>query len=171
MHLVRHSLPDPDRHAALTRAVVIGLGNAFRRDDGVGPAVAAAVEAMRLPGVRVVCPAETTAILDAWDGAALAVVVDAARGGAPGRVRQCDLADLVEETPVSSHELSLRQTYELARALGRAPGRVVVVGVDVADTGYGTGLSPAVAAALPQVLDVVRCLIPAQVQEPRHQHP
>lgn len=155
----------------MTRAVVIGLGNTFRRDDGLGPAVAAAVEAMRLPGVRVVCPAETTAILDAWDGAALAVVVDAAAGGRPGRVRRCDLDDLTEETPVSSHELSLRQTHELARALDRAPGRVVVVSVDVADTGYGTGLSPAVAAALPEVLDAVRRLITEQVQETRHQQP
>ena len=37
----------------LTDSVVIGIGNDHRRDDGVGPAVARAVAARSLPGVRV----------------------------------------------------------------------------------------------------------------------
>ena len=157
--------------------MVIGVGNRYRRDDGVGPEVAAAVEALRLPGVRVLrCGTETTAILDAWDGAGLAVVVDAAVvdaavGGTPGRVRQCALDDLAAQTPVSSHELSLRQTYELARALDRAPGSVVVVTVDVADTGHGVGLSAAVAAALPELVRVVQRVVGQQTQEAGHQQP
>jgi hypothetical protein len=32
--------------------LVIGYGNSLRRDDGVGPRVAEAVEALQLPGVR-----------------------------------------------------------------------------------------------------------------------
>ena len=172
MHLVRHPLSHRDGEAALNAAVVIGVGNSYRRDDGVGPAVAAAVEALGLPGVRVLrCGTETTAILDAWAGAGLAVVVDAAAGGTPGRVRRCDLDDLAEQRPVSSHELSLRQTYELARALGRAPDCVVVVTVDVADTGHGVGLSPAVAAALPEAVRVVERAVGDQAQETRHEQP
>ena len=157
--------------------MVIGVGNTFRRDDGVGPAVAAAVEALAFPGVRVLrCGHETTAILDAWAGAGLAVVVDAAvvdstAGGTPGRVRQCELDDLVEERPVSSHELSLRQTYDLACALDRAPDRVVVVTVDIADTGHGVGLSPAVAAALPEAVGVVARGVGEQAQKAGHEQP
>jgi hydrogenase maturation protease len=150
----------------LTAAVVIGVGNSYRRDDGVGPAVAAAVEALRLPGVRVVhCAAETTAILDAWDGAGLAVVVDAAAGGTPGRVSHCGIDDFVERTAVSSHELGLKQSYELAVILGRAPDSIVVVTVDVSDTGHGVGLSPPVAAALPEAVRVVA----AQTEKARDQ--
>ena len=157
--------------------MVIGVGNSYRRDDGVGPAVAAAVEALALPGVRVLrCGNETTAILDAWAGAGLAVVVDAAvvdstEGGEPGRVRQCELDELAVQRPVSSHELSLRQTYDLACALDRAPGRVVVVTVDVADTGHGVGLSPAVAAALPEALGVVARAVGEQAQKTGHEQP
>lgn len=153
----------------MTAAVVIGLGNAFRRDDGVGPAIAAAVHDMRLPGVRVVCTVETATMLDAWQGTEVAVVVDAAAGGTPGRVRRCELGDLIEHPALSSHELSLTQAYELARALGRAPGRVVIVSIDVADTGYGQGLSPAVAAALPEAVRAVVRLVGGQIQEPLHQ--
>lgn len=137
-------------------AVVIGVGNTFRRDDGIGPAVAAAVEQRRPPGVRVLsCAGEMTQIMDGWEGAEVAVVIDAAIGGAAGEVRCCGLDDFVDATPFSSHELSLRNTFELADALDRAPHSVVVVTVGVTDTGHGEGLSPPVAAALDRAVDVV----------------
>lgn len=142
--------------------VVIGIGNSFRRDDGVGPAVAAEVMARHLDSVRVVtCAADPVALLDAWDGAAMAVLIDAVVGEQPGRVRSCLLQDFAEATPVSSHDLGLRQAYELGRALGRAPRSVVVVTVDVADTGHGQGLSAPVLAALPDALRAVLALVNA----------
>lgn len=144
--------------------VVIGLGNELRRDDGVGPMVAAEVSRLCPTGVRVVtCPVEPTAILDAWDGAELAVIVDAvATPDAPdiqdvldaanleaGRVRSCAIADVADAGGCSSHEMSLPQIYELGLALGRVPQRVVVVVVGAADLGHGVGLSAPVAAAVP----------------------
>ncbi|AQT79729.1 hypothetical protein B1R94_11325 [Mycolicibacterium litorale] len=135
--------------------VVIGVGNELRRDDGVGPAVAAEVARQCPPGVRVVtCAVEPTAILDAWDGTELAVIVDAVSSAQPtdvraGRVRPCTVADVADAGGCGSHEMSLPQIYALGRALGRVPGRVVVVAVDAADVGYGVGLSAPVAAAVP----------------------
>ena len=150
--------------------VVMGIGNSFRRDDGVGPAVAAAVGDLHLPGVRVLrCAGEMTQILDGWAGAGTAVLVDAAAGGTPGRVRRCALDEFIEATPFSSHELSLSQTYELARTLDRAPDSVVVVTVDVADTGHGVGLSPEVAAALPDAVDAVLRVLVEQADKAGHQ--
>lgn len=146
-------------------AAVIGIGNSFRRDDGVGPAVVTALDG-DCAGVRVLtCAAEPAAILDACDGAALAVLVDAAVGTRPGRVSVCGLDDLAPSRPVSSHELSLHQTFELGRALGRAPRSVVVVSVGVADTGHGRGLSPSVFAALPEAVRVVRAVLAEQIEE------
>ena len=157
--------------------VVIGVGNPYRRDDGIGPAVAAAV--VGPPGVVVVsCPAEPTAILDAWEGARLAVLIDAAVGEPAGRVRAGTLDEsAAPEKPVSSHDLSLSQTYELGRALGRAPDALVVVTIGIGmtsgismtsgigDAGYGIGLSPAVAAALPEAVRIVERLVAEQPQE------
>ena len=159
------------------RVVVIGVGNPYRRDDGIGPAVAAAV--VGPPGVVVVsCPAEPTAILDAWEGARLAVLIDAAVGEPAGRVRAGTLDEsAAPEKPVSSHDLSLSQTYELGRALGRAPDALVVVTIGIGmtsgismtsgigDAGYGIGLSPAVAAALPEAVRIVERLVAEQPQE------
>ncbi|MGY4708800.1 hydrogenase maturation protease [Mycolicibacterium sp. CBM1] len=143
----------------MTAAVVIGVGNIERRDDGFGPAVAVALAGQCPATVRVVtCALEPTAILDAWDGVALAVVVDAAAGpdAVPGRVRACTVEDVAGHSRVSSHELNLSQTYDLGRALGRAPRRLVVIAVDAADMGHGRGLTPAVAAAVPIAATLVR---------------
>lgn len=149
----------------MTRAVVLGLGNEHRRDDGVGLAVARAVEGVVPQGVRVVKGlAEPTALLDAWEGAALAVIVDAAAGGPPGRVRRCLIDELAAVDAVSSHDLNLVQTYELGRALGRAPDTVVVITVDAADTGHGTGLSPEVAQAITRVVSLVHAELAAGLQ-------
>jgi len=147
------------------RAVVIGVGNPYRGDDGVGPAVAAAVAVP--PDVAVLtCPAEPTAILDAWDGAALAVLVDAAVGVPPGLVSAGRLDEVaVPENPVSSHDLSLRQTWELGCVLGRAPGSLVVVTVGIGDAGHGVGLSPAVRAALPEAVRTVERIVAEQIHE------
>ncbi|MEI6253765.1 MAG: hydrogenase maturation protease [Mycobacteriaceae bacterium] len=154
----------------MTGPVVIGIGNSFRRDDGVGPAVAAELIACDLGGVRVVtCATEPAALLDAWDGAALAVLVDAVVGDEPGRVRRCSLDDLADAVQVSSHDLSVRQAYDLSRVLGRAPQSVVVVTVDAADTGHGQGLSPAVASALPHAVEAVLRVLVEQTDKAGHQ--
>ena len=53
--------------------LVIGIGNDFRRDDGVGLAVAAELAKRRLPGVRVMTAiGEPASILEAWTGVLLA---------------------------------------------------------------------------------------------------
>jgi hydrogenase maturation protease len=138
--------------------VVIGIGNDFRRDDGVGLAVAQQIAERDLPGVRVVSgTGEPAALLEAWSGMARAVVVDAAAGehSTPGRIRRWTACDLEATTAVSSHALGLAQTCALAQALARMPQDLVVFTVDIADTNHGMGLTPAVAAAVPDLVDAI----------------
>lgn len=131
---------------------VIGLGNAMRRDDGVGPAVASAVEACAIPGVRVVTDAvDPIRIIDAWAGASLAIVVDAAVTSTPvpGRIHRCTGAQVSSAPTMSSHGMSLPAVLALGEALDRVPQTLVLFAVEAADTGYGEGLTPDVAAAVP----------------------
>ena len=74
------ALLDADGAAAVTaEIVVVGLGNSYRSDDGVGIAAAVALNGLALPGVRVLIGiAEPISLLEAWSGAKLAVVIDAA---------------------------------------------------------------------------------------------
>lgn len=139
-----------------TGIVVIGLGNTYRRDDGVGLAAAAALDQLALPAVQVTAGiAEPMSLLEAWAGAALAVVIDAAvtGGSVPGRVRRCGPDELaVAHGRTSSHSLDLARAYALGQALERVPDALVLFTIETGDVGYGVGLTPAVAAAVPTVV-------------------
>ena len=139
-------------------AVVIGIGNDFRRDDAVGLTVADQVAERNLPRVRVVTGiGEPAALLEAWSGATRAVVVDAAAGAdsAPGRIRRWTARDLEATAAVSSHALGLTQTCALGQALARMPDELVIFTIEVADMNHGIGLTPAVAAAVPDLVDAI----------------
>ncbi len=143
------------------RTVVIGVGNPYRRDDGVGPAV---LVGLRAHGVNETVLAssfgETAELIELWDGAGLAIVVDAIRvaGGVtarPGRVHRLVVHERPTERirPASSHGLDFGEAVELARVLGRLPEKLVLYAVEAAEVGHGQGLSPAVALAAIQVVD------------------
>jgi hydrogenase maturation protease len=132
--------------------VVIGVGNEFRSDDGVGPAVAAEIGRRGLPGTRVVLSdGEPASLLEAWDGADLAVVVDAVRVDppTPGRIHRSDAGPWLHGgNAATSHGLGVPEALLLGRALDRLPGRLVVFAVEAASLDLGAGMSPPVAAAV-----------------------
>jgi hydrogenase maturation protease len=140
--------------------VVIGLGNAFRGDDAVGLVVADVVRAKTEHRARVIgCEEEPSRLIDAWDGADAAVIVDAVvSGAAPGTIHRLDAS--TEPIPAgtfrsSTHAFSLGETIELARALGRLPARVVVYGVEAAAVAAGEELTPEVALAVDAAANAV----------------
>jgi len=144
--------------AGPVRAVVIGVGNCYRRDDGIGPAAAAEIERQHLPGVRVVVSdGEPAGLLEAWAGLDLAIVVDAVRcvPGTPGRMHRWPAGQLERNWTASSHGLGIPDALELGRALDRCPRRVVLFAVEAADLRPGTGLSRAVAACIPDLVTAI----------------
>ena len=149
------------RSPADGRVVVIGVGNEFRRDDGAGPAVVASLRGRVPPGVELLlADGEPTRLIEAWTGAALAVVVDAvlANPPRPGRVHRFVLDRPLAGTTrtASSHGFGLDDAVRLALALDRMPGRLVVHAIEAADLSQGQGLTPLVAAA---VGDVARAVL------------
>jgi len=148
-----------------TRIAVVGVGNEFRRDDGVGWAVVARLreraERRPLPAgtVLATCDGDPGRLMGLWEDAGLAVVVDAAHAhpGHPGRVHRLELGSgrLAPPQTTSSHGLGLGEAVELARVLGRLPPRLVVYAVEGAESSLGTGFSPAVAAAVEPLADSV----------------
>lgn len=135
---------------------VIGVGNPYRCDDGVGPAVVERLDGQVPDGVTlIVTDGEPTELLEAWTGAELAIVVDAVlcERPVPGRVHRTDVPP---PGPVAStHGLGIPEAIRLAEVLDRAPRRLVVYAVEAADLGFGDSLSPDVAAAVPGVVRAV----------------
>ena len=139
------------------RTAVIGVGNRWRRDDAVGLEVAAA---LRQRGVAARdAEGEPVELMDLWDGFDAAIVVDAARSGAAaGAVHRVEASDgglPAELSATSTHTLGIGEAIELARALGRLPARVLVLAVEGKEFSAGEGLTPAVAAAVDDVVEAV----------------
>lgn len=142
--------------------LVIGVGNELRGDDGAGVEMVRSLrEGPRLARVDVrEAQGEATELLDAWQGREAVVLVDAMRSGAaPGTIRRLDASR--EPLPArmrgssSTHALALDEAIELARALDRLPGRVVVYAVEGRRFEPGGGLSEEVAAVVPALTDAV----------------
>ena len=140
---------------------MIGVGNAVRADDAVGLAVARRLRDTLPDDVEVLeREGEPTSLIDAWEGAETVWLVDALSSGAePGTVQRLDATDgpiPAAFARTSTHHFGLPEAVELARAMGRLPGRLVVFGVEGADFETGESLTPAVAAAVDRVVDAVR---------------
>jgi hydrogenase maturation protease len=136
--------------------MVIGVGNAWRGDDGAGLAVARRVRELAGAGVEVrEIEGDATALVDAWSGAERVVVVDAAESGAaPGTVRRFDAYSRplpVRSLRSSTHAFGVSDAVELARALGRLPDRLDVYAIEGASFTAGERLSPAVERAVAEL--------------------
>lgn len=143
---------------------VIGLGNTYARDDGVGPAVAAALAAVAPEGVVIVeLDGEPARLVEAWADTPLTIVVDAARSGAtPGTVIRLEGGDLTDgcilatsEHRSSSHALGVVEALGLGQAMARLPARLVVFAVEGQDFSPGPGLSDVVRGAVPTVVSAI----------------
>ncbi|MCS6912136.1 MAG: hydrogenase maturation protease [Myxococcales bacterium] len=133
--------------------ILIGIGNKDRGDDGIGPAVVERVARQAPAGTVVrVLGGDAAGLLQAWEGAELAVVVDAAWSGrTPGTVHRLDATAAPLPASLgatSTHGLGLAQAVELARALGQLPPRLVVYAIEAASFAPGEGISPALASAV-----------------------
>ena len=140
--------------------VVIGVGNEFRRDDGAGPAVIEQLRDLVSSGVGlVITDGEPTRLIEAWTGAALALIVNAVRAEPPhpGRVHRfvVDRPGADAARPASSHGFGLDDAIALAVALDRMPGRLIVHAIEAADLTQGTGLTPPVAEAVGRVATAI----------------
>jgi len=145
------------------RVVIAAVGSEFRRDDAAGAVVLDRL-AGRVAGAEMLGAfASPLQLLGTWDGADLAIVVDAvAMDGAPGGVRVMELdmtsppesCDPTATTP-GSHGLGVIDAVRIARALGTAPVRVTLVGIAGEDFGHGAGLTPSVRRGVARAADLV----------------
>jgi hydrogenase maturation protease len=137
--------------------LVVGLGTPERRDDGVGLVVVEALRAVAPATVAIhLLPRQALELLTLWEDHRHVWVVDAVHSGAlPGTCHR--LQPAAQHWPAhwqggSTHGLGLAEGIALAESLGVLPTHLVVYGVEGADFGLGEGLSPEVAAAVPQVV-------------------
>ena len=135
--------------------ILIGLGNSFRRDDGVGPEIL-----KRLPDLPSrYCEGDPLRLMAALDGLEKAAIVDAVEGCEPGTIHRWLWPEVPREhlrPRLSSHGMSLLDALRLLEQSERLPARVIVYGVEGTDFGWGEGFSEPVAAALSRLESMIR---------------
>lgn len=128
--------------------LIIGAGNEYRSDDGVGIMVARELASMVSDNVRVIEGlSDSTVLLDLWQGMEHVYLIDAVQsGGRPGQIYRFD--PLREEIPAklvghfSTHTLNLSDAIELGKSLGRLPANLTVCGIEGQNFSPGSGLTP-----------------------------
>ncbi|HEX6543372.1 MAG TPA: hydrogenase maturation protease [Ktedonobacterales bacterium] len=138
------------------RVLLIGVGNPDRGDDAAGLAVARELASQTLPHVAIhESPGDGAALLSAWQGFDVVVLVDAMPpNGHAGRIHRVDAvaqplpADLFAN---STHTFGVAQGIELARALGMLPRTLIIYGIEGREFTIGSPMSAEVRGAILQV--------------------
>jgi hydrogenase maturation protease len=139
---------------------IIGLGNEWRGDDAAGLVAARRLRDRIGEGAQIIEAQQAgTDLLDLMDGARGVLLIDAVSSGkTPGTIHRLDAST----SPIawnlacrSTHGVGVAETIELGRTLGRLPDRVIIYGIEVAETGWGPSLSQQVEEAVDQVVERV----------------
>lgn len=149
------------------RICVVGIGNSWASDDGIGPAV---VERLRTKYIEDAAASGTTAtvifktlphpdlsLLDCLQTCHTLVVVDAVKSGAPpgtvhSHVWYPGLVKSRGVEQVSQHGLGVNDMLQLAAQFNQLPELVILWGIEVACTEPGQAVSAPVAHAFPAVV-------------------
>jgi hydrogenase maturation protease len=139
---------------------VIGIGNSFRRDDGLGPAIARRIAESDLPGARVIeSSGDLTSLADEMRDCDSLVLIDSvSAGGAPGSIYRID--PLISEIPTankfSTHGIGITQALALLKKVSGLPAKTILYGIEGADFSHGEGLSDPVLAAIDALVDHIK---------------
>ena len=137
--------------------IVVGIGNALLRDEGVGCHVVHALEEIPLPDVEIIDGGTCPDVLQRLEGADKLIIVDAVKGGGmPGQIYRFHLEDItVEQKPfLSLHDMNLVDSLMLMQ-LRHNIGEAVIIGVEPREISWGLELSPELKEKMPQIADAV----------------
>ncbi len=147
-------MDDPDR---APRVVVLGVGNVLMSDEGVGVHCVSALEAGYSfpPSVRCVDGGTSTQVLlDDLEDLDYLIIIDAVSAGArPGSFVRLEGDEVPHAftTKLSPHQIGIADLLATLSFIGRAPRRVVLLGVEPERLAFDLELSPVVAGGLPEL--------------------
>jgi hydrogenase maturation protease len=131
-----------------TKWLLVGVGNDYRSDDGIGLIVARKIRENNIPNVIIKEESgEGAALMEAWQGFENVILVDAVSSGANAGATIRIEADK-EKIPArffthSSHSFGVAEAVEMARVLDSLPKRIIIYGIE--GLNYKSGTTPSIA--------------------------
>jgi len=156
------------RSDATRRVVLLGVGNILLSDEGVGVRIVEAFAARHmLPDWVQVLDGGTCAMemLEDLENLDLLVIADCVRVGAdPGSlvVLSDEQVPAFFRTRLSPHQVGLSDVLATLHLTGRAPRKVVVIGVQPVSMSLGMELTDPVRALLPAALARIESILAAE---------
>ena len=149
------------------RVLILGIGNLLWADEGFGVrCVEAMAETYALPGNVTLLDGGTQGLylLPFLEQADALIVFDAIDYGLPPGtmkiVRDDEVPAFMGAKKMSLHQTGFQDVIATATLMGYRPAKMVLIGcqpVELED--FGGGLRPAVAARIPQALEIARAML------------
>ena len=139
---------------------VIGIGNALRGDDAVGPIIIEKLLASDNGSSTVLIDAGSDAftVLEHLMGTDPLLIIDCAKmGKSPGEIKMFDVTEAsITETSkvVSLHGLGFADVYRMAREMGEV-AQCKIIGVEPKSIEFDTNLSDEIKKSIPKILNLV----------------
>lgn len=140
--------------------LIIGMGNEFRCDDGLGILIARNLKASMLPFSTIrEMPRDGLNLLEMWKSQTHVILIDAMITGADVGTIHC-FNPIVEELssnlfPPSSHSFDLAETIQFARYYANIPEVLLLYGIEGVRFEMGREFSPEVETAIPIVQELI----------------
>jgi len=147
--------PEPDTR---DEVLIVGIGNEFRGDDGLGPLVARELKKNPIPGATIVeASGDGADLIQLWTGFDRVVLVDAfSSGSAPGLLHTFDTSIVTLPAHFfrySSHAFGVAEAIEVARRLHLLPRMMHVHGIEGKTFRLGARLSRPVRAKVDELME------------------
>ena len=142
------------------RLLLIGVGNQYRKDDAAGLIVVRSLKNQAPAFLEIIEESgEGASLMERWREVDGVIMVDAVSSGAtPGTIHRLDACRQSIPTDFfsySTHAFSVAEAVEMARVLDQLPPRMIIYGIEGESFEFGTGLSPALESAVPQVAESI----------------
>jgi|WetSurMetagenome_2_1015567.scaffolds.fasta_scaffold127281_2 hydrogenase maturation protease len=144
-----------------SRNLIIGIGNDFRGDDGVGIVIASKLREHNIPGYEIIeYGGEGTGLVALWKGADKVIVIDATFSRAePGKIYRFEIGKDVLPTNLfagySTHAIGLAEAIELSKTLDCLPRTLIIYGIEGKSYESGQGLTNEIAKSAELVISKI----------------
>ena len=130
------------------RNIIIGIGNEFRGDDGVGIYVASKLRQCNIAGYEIIeYISDGSGMVELWKNSEKVIVIDAALSGSKyGTIFRYEVGQDTIPAKLfkacSSHAIGLFEAIEISRKLNSLPKKMIVYGIEGKSFEMGTEISP-----------------------------
>jgi hydrogenase maturation protease len=152
---------------------IVGVGNEFRSDDGIGIHVARRLRKLNLSQIEITENVKDgIELMELWKNKEYVIIIDAASTGSePGMIYRFDATKKPLPTKFanrSSHNFSVAEAIELSRKLSQLPSKLVIYGIEGKDFSHGEKLSDPVQKVSGYVIDLILQETKPSVQQMNH---